>query len=156
MNFSEALVLFKAGRRLRRAGRLDWIQLQGQTFTELAPTFGFNSDVNDYIPSAEDLLADDWEAQAVEEVTLQPTGELGVANAFGMLTNDISFFGNSGEILRLAGDGGVYLRGRLVEHDEELVHGLRDFLGFATQTMIEAPNGSVRCCTTRFERILES
>lgn len=66
MSFSEALILLKAGRQIRRRGRVVWIYIDKYGhIRELDFDFGF-PDSNLWEPTHEDLLAEDWEVREPE------------------------------------------------------------------------------------------
>lgn len=63
MTFSEALQHLKAGRQVRRKGRVIWLYLdRHRRIRELDADFGV-PDLTLYEPTQEDLLAEDWEVR---------------------------------------------------------------------------------------------
>lgn len=63
MNFSEALIYLKAGKRIKRKDKVIWLYLDKYNqIRELDFNFGF-PDSTLWEPSHEDILADDWEVQ---------------------------------------------------------------------------------------------
>lgn len=135
MDFSSALGYLKAGRRVRRGTR-PWLQLLGDN------VFRQEGVTQPYL-STEDLLAVDWSVEP-----LASDGLVAVNLLIGESDVIFSLSQSHGEILRLSGDGGIYVRGRLIEKDSELVDGLREFL----VGVKKVPQGEGRI---RFERILD-
>lgn len=63
MNFSEALVLLKAGRQIKRKGGGVWLYIDKYGhIEELDFNFGF-PDSTLWEPSQESILAEDWEVR---------------------------------------------------------------------------------------------
>ena len=60
--------------------------------------------------------------------------------------NEIVISSAAGEFLRFKGNGDIYVRGKLVENDKEVVQGIRDFLKLPEPKSL---NGG----RSRFERI---
>jgi hypothetical protein len=131
VNFSQALEYMRIGYRARRVGRVYWVYLlRVVVYPEQPPDSGLRfqqegapGDMPLTITQFDttEVLAEDWEVDPIGGMTTlrssTPTDSFIISAAGGV------------EVLRLNNHGEIYVRGRLVERDEEVASRLLEVLG---------------------------
>jgi len=155
MNFSQALGYLKAGRRMRQDPNKFWISL---TRSE-PPDFIWEASASRnerWFPTAEALLADTWEVEALAA----PEGLLIQSQEAFSAPGDLIFCVTEGiEVLRFRGNGDVFVRGNLIDNDVRILKALKEFListpyGSPFKAELIA-DGIIVEPRTRFERVLD-
>jgi hypothetical protein len=156
MNFSQALGYMKAYRRVRQGPIGHWVSLDRSE----PPNFIWESEAlgsEQWYPTAEALLAENWEVEAPQ---LLSRGILIGPQEPNSDPGDITFCVTGGvEVLRLKGNGDVFVRGILTDSDKRILKALKEFLAstpYGEALKIElVADGTIIEPRTRFERVLE-
>ena len=156
MNFSQALGYLKAGRRVRQGPTGFWVSL---TRSE-PPDFIWESEAlgrEAWYPTAAALLAENWEVEEPNfiqrDLLIQPQEPNGTPG-------DITFCITGGiEVLRLKGNGDVFVRGVLTDSNQNILKAFKEFLAstpYGEALRIElVADGTIIEPRTRFERVLD-
>ena len=156
MNFSQALSYMKADRRVRRGPMGHWVSFDRSE----PPNFIWESEAlgsEQWYSTAEALLAENWEVEAPQ---LLPRGILIDLQEPNSDPGDLTFCVTGGfELLRLKGNGDVFVRGILTDSDKRILKALKEFLastpyGGALKIDLVA-DGTTLEPRTRFERVLD-
>jgi hypothetical protein len=155
MNFSQALGYIKAYRRVRQGPTGYWVSLDRSE----PPGFVWESAAlgsEQWYPTAEALLADNWE---VESVAAQDGLLIQSQEPFNT-PGDLIFCVTEGiEVLRFRGNGDVFVRGNLIDNDVRILKAFKEFLAatpYGAQFKAElVADGTIVEPRTRFERVLD-